>query len=110
MTNRHSKRLVPDIPVHSAPLPAPHPLRYIWSPMATLTVPEIRNFVAGGWHAPSSPSGLALTNPATGEPLGNAPAGSVEEVNAAVEAAQAAFPAWRATPPGDRVQFLFKLK
>ncbi len=78
--------------------------------MATLTVPEIRNFVAGGWHAPSSPSGLALTNPATGEPLGNAPAGSAEEVNAAVEAAQAAFPAWRATPPGDRVQFLFKLK
>ena len=28
----------------------------------------------------------------------------------AVHAAQAAFPAWRATPPPDRVQFLFKLK
>ncbi len=78
--------------------------------MATLIHPEIRNFVAGDWRASADPSGLVLTNPATGEPLGNAPAGSAEEVNAAVEAAQAAFPAWRATPPGDRVQYLFKLK
>jgi malonate-semialdehyde dehydrogenase (acetylating) / methylmalonate-semialdehyde dehydrogenase len=78
--------------------------------MATATTTEIRNFVAGNWRAPADPSGLALTNPATGEPLGNAPAGSAAEVNAAVEAAQAAFPAWRATPPGDRVQYLFKLK
>ncbi|MGB6194169.1 MAG: CoA-acylating methylmalonate-semialdehyde dehydrogenase [Terracidiphilus sp.] len=78
--------------------------------MATLTTPEIRNFVAGAWRTPSDPSGLALTNPATGEPLGNAPAGSADDVNAAVDAAQAAFPAWRSTPAGDRVQYLFKLR
>src|SRR6202142_2814429 len=32
------------------------------------------------------------------------------DVDAAVQAAAAAFPAWRRTPPGERVQYLFKLK
>jgi malonate-semialdehyde dehydrogenase (acetylating)/methylmalonate-semialdehyde dehydrogenase len=78
--------------------------------MSPLTHPEIRNLIGGAWLRPSSLDGLELLNPATGEPLGQAPPGSVTEVNAAVEAAQAAFPAWRATPAADRVQFLFKLK
>ena len=78
--------------------------------MATLASPAIRNFVGGAWQASASQPGLDLTNPATGEPLGQSPSGSASEVNAAVSAAHAAFPAWRATPPGDRIQFLFKLK
>jgi malonate-semialdehyde dehydrogenase (acetylating) / methylmalonate-semialdehyde dehydrogenase len=77
--------------------------------MATATMTSVRNFVGGNWREPA-PDGLELFNPATGEPLGRAPAGSAAEVEAAVEAAQAAFPAWRATPAGDRVQYLFKLK
>src|ERR1700761_1462076 len=78
--------------------------------MATLTSLEIRNFVGGSWQSSASESGIDLINPATGESLGKSPAGSAAEVDAAVAAAQAAFPAWRATPPGDRIQFLFKLK
>jgi malonate-semialdehyde dehydrogenase (acetylating) / methylmalonate-semialdehyde dehydrogenase len=82
--------------------------------MITLTTTAIRNFIGGQWREPASsdtsPAGLELINPATGEPLGRAPAGSDAEVDAAVEAAYAAFPAWRATPAGDRVQYLFKLK
>ncbi len=78
--------------------------------MSTLTTTEIRNFIGGQWVAPTSDAGLELTNPATGEPLGRSPSGSAAEVDDAVRAAQAAFPAWRATPPPDRVQFLFKLK
>jgi malonate-semialdehyde dehydrogenase (acetylating)/methylmalonate-semialdehyde dehydrogenase len=78
--------------------------------MATLASPAIRNFVGGAWQASASQPGLDLTNPATGESLGQSPSGSAAEVNAAVSAAHAAFPAWRATPPGDRIQFLFKLK
>jgi malonate-semialdehyde dehydrogenase (acetylating)/methylmalonate-semialdehyde dehydrogenase len=91
-------------------LQAHHPLRYIDIPMATLIATEIRNFFAGQWQAPTSEAGLELTNPATGEPLGRSPAGSAAEVDAAVNAAHAAFPSWRATPAADRVQFLFKLK
>ncbi|HSZ17659.1 MAG TPA: aldehyde dehydrogenase family protein, partial [Terracidiphilus sp.] len=78
--------------------------------MTTLTSLEIRNFVGGKWQSATSAPGLELTNPATGESLGQSPSGSAAEVDTAVQAAQAAFPAWRATPPGDRVQFLFKLK
>lgn len=57
-----------------------------------------------------SNDGLELMNPATGEPLGRSPEGLAAEVDAAVNAAHAAFPDWRAMPAGDRVQFLFKLK
>ncbi len=71
---------------------------------------QIRNFIGGQWLAPTSEPGLELINPATGESLGRSPAGSEAEVDAAVQAAQAAFPAWRAMPAGDRVQYLFKLK
>jgi len=78
--------------------------------MTTLTQTAVRNFIGGHWHAPTSEGGLELFNPATGEPLGHAPVGSAAEVDAAVEAAHAAFPAWRALPAVDRVQFLFKLK
>ncbi|HTB96038.1 MAG TPA: CoA-acylating methylmalonate-semialdehyde dehydrogenase [Terracidiphilus sp.] len=78
--------------------------------MTTLTSPEVRNYINGKWQTPSSAPGLELTNPATGEPLGRSPEGSAAEVDAAVSAAQTAFPAWRALPAGDRVQFLFKLK
>ena len=86
-------------------------LSYIEIPMVTtLTSPEVRNFIGGQWSAPSSAIGLELTNPATGEALGHSPAGSATEVDAAVQAAHAAFASWRATPAVDRVQFLFKLK
>ena len=60
--------------------------------MATLASPAIRNFVGGAWQASASQPGLDLTNPATGEPLGQSPSGSAAEVNAAVSAAHAAFP------------------
>jgi malonate-semialdehyde dehydrogenase (acetylating) / methylmalonate-semialdehyde dehydrogenase len=77
--------------------------------MTTLTTTAIRNFIGGNWRDAAS-DGIELFNPATGEPLGHAPAGSVADVDAAVQAAQAAFPAWRATPAADRIQHLFKLK
>jgi malonate-semialdehyde dehydrogenase (acetylating)/methylmalonate-semialdehyde dehydrogenase len=83
--------------------------------MTTLASPEIRtleirNFIGGNWQKSTSAPGLDLTNPATGEPLGQSPSGSAAEVDGAVAAAHAAFPAWRATPAADRIQFLFRLK
>ncbi|KQQ91700.1 CoA-acylating methylmalonate-semialdehyde dehydrogenase [Massilia sp. Leaf139] len=47
-------------------------------------------------------------NPALGEPCAKVTLASVDEVNAAVFAAQAAFPAWSATPPLARARILFK--
>src|SRR4029077_9451301 len=47
---------------------------------------------------------------ATGELLASVPMADAAEVATVVEAAAAAFPEWRRTPPEDRIQPLFKLK
>ena len=70
----------------------------------------VLNYVGGVWESAPNDGGLELVNPATGEPLGRSGSGGVVEVGAAVAAAKAAFPAWRTTPVGERIQFLFRLK
>jgi malonate-semialdehyde dehydrogenase (acetylating) / methylmalonate-semialdehyde dehydrogenase len=47
-------------------------------------------------------------NPAVGEPCARVALGSAADVDAAVAAAAAAFPAWAATPPLARARILFK--
>ncbi|MYM94631.1 CoA-acylating methylmalonate-semialdehyde dehydrogenase [Duganella vulcania] len=47
-------------------------------------------------------------NPALGEPVARVALGTTEEVDAAVRAAEKAFPAWSATPPLTRARVLFK--
>jgi malonate-semialdehyde dehydrogenase (acetylating)/methylmalonate-semialdehyde dehydrogenase len=49
-------------------------------------------------------------NPATGEISGEVALASKSEVEQAIAAAEAAFPAWRDTPASKRVQVMFKLK
>mgnify|MGYP003627729565 FL=1 len=49
-------------------------------------------------------------NPATGEVASQVPLASAAELNAAVEAAKAAFPDWAATPPLTRARIMFKYK
>ncbi len=71
---------------------------------------EVLNYVGGDWRRPLSPAGLEVINPATGDLLAVSPAGDNADVEAAVQAASAAFPNWRAVPPADRVQYLFRFK
>src|SRR5215813_14275565 len=80
--------------------------------MCATAVSEIRvpHFIAGEWVNSKSTEWQDLVNPATHAPLGKVPLADAAEVNAAVEAAAAAFPEWRRTPPEDRIQPLFKLK
>jgi len=47
-------------------------------------------------------------NPALGEPVARVALGTAEEVDAAVRAAEKAFPSWSATPPLTRARVLFK--
>jgi malonate-semialdehyde dehydrogenase (acetylating)/methylmalonate-semialdehyde dehydrogenase len=70
----------------------------------------LANHVGGAWSAPASGGRLPVVNPATGQSLAEAPLSGGAEVDRAVEAAAAAFPDWRRTPAGDRVQVLFKVK
>jgi acyl-CoA reductase-like NAD-dependent aldehyde dehydrogenase len=50
-----------------------------------------------------------VLNPATEEPLAELESAGVEETDAAVERARAAYPAWRAVAPADRVRLLRRL-
>jgi malonate-semialdehyde dehydrogenase (acetylating)/methylmalonate-semialdehyde dehydrogenase len=68
------------------------------------------NFVGGSWQRADAADGIPVHNPATGEVLSTAPLSPSAAVARAVEAAQKALPAWRRTPPGDRIQPLFRLK
>src|SRR5262245_31730097 len=49
-------------------------------------------------------------NPATGEAVAEIPRSTAEEISAAVEAAQRAFPAWSKTPVIQRCKVLFKYR
>lgn len=71
---------------------------------------EILNYIGGAWQRPVSGAGLPVINPATGETIAVSPVGSQADVEAAVQAAAAAFPEWRAVPPAERIQYLFKFK
>ena len=70
----------------------------------------LANHVGGAWSAPATDRRLPVVNPATGATLAEAPLSGGAEVDRAVEAAAAAFPDWRRTPAGDRIQVLFKVK
>jgi len=52
---------------------------------------------------------FATVNPATQEQLAEVARGGAEEVNAAVAAAKAAFPAWAAKPAAERAQIMRRL-
>ena len=71
---------------------------------------KVPNYINGQWIESNSKEWFDVTNPATGETIAKAPLSDAAEVNAAVEAAAAAYPEWRLTPPEDRIQPLFKLK
>lgn len=70
----------------------------------------ILNYIDGKWTRFSGSETLPITNPATGEPLGATPLSTGADVDAAVRAAVAAFPAWKATPAVDRARILFRFK
>jgi malonate-semialdehyde dehydrogenase (acetylating) / methylmalonate-semialdehyde dehydrogenase len=70
----------------------------------------IPNYVAGEWRPVDSSELVDVINPATGDTIARTPMGGAVEVGAAVEAASAAYPEWRRTPPQDRIQYLFRLK
>ncbi len=70
----------------------------------------IANFIAGEWVAADGADSLGNFDPASGEHLGQTPLSNRSDVDAAVQAAAAAFPEWRSTPVVERARVLFRLK
>lgn len=59
-------------------------------------------YIGGEWRPAAGPDTIAVVNPADEQVIGLVPAGTAEDVDAAVRAARAAFPGWAATPPAER--------
>jgi malonate-semialdehyde dehydrogenase (acetylating)/methylmalonate-semialdehyde dehydrogenase len=77
---------------------------------ATTQIIEVQNYFGGAWRKSSTADFVKVTNPATGEVIAHTPLSTKSDVDAAVQAAAQAFRAWRRTPAGERIQYLFKLK
>ena len=75
-----------------------------------ISEPAIANFIGGQWAYSNTTETLSVSDPATGESLGRVPLSTAADVDRAVHAAAAAFPAWRATPAVERARVLFRLK
>src|SRR5712691_3855366 len=70
--------------------------------VATATIPVL-NYIAGAWVGSSSGETTEDRNPArSDEILGNATASTAADVRHAIDAADAAFREWRATPAPQR--------
>lgn len=66
----------------------------------------LQNFIAGKYVPPLGGQYLDNYNPATGQIFSQLPDSGPEDVDAAVQAAQAAFPAWANLPPEQRHEIL----
>ncbi|MHB8565575.1 MAG: CoA-acylating methylmalonate-semialdehyde dehydrogenase [Nitrososphaerales archaeon] len=67
-------------------------------------------FINGKWKPSSSQNVQPTYNPSTGRVIARIPYVAKEEVDAAVEAAQQAFPKWSNLPITERVKYLFRMK
>ncbi|PZF73004.1 aldehyde dehydrogenase [Taibaiella soli] len=75
-----------------------------------LTAPaQISNYIGGAFKAPAEGKYIENINPATGEVYSQIPDSTIEDVNQAVAAAQAAFPKWSTTPAEEKFKILNRI-
>jgi aldehyde dehydrogenase (NAD+) len=67
-------------------------------------------YIDGAWRPATGTGTIAVVNPADEQVIGHVPAGTAEDVDAAVRAARAALPAWAATAPADRAARIAALR
>ena len=65
-------------------------------------------FIAGEWRPAAGDGRLDVVDPATGDIVTTAAAALPSDVDSAVAAARAAFPAWRDTPARERARILHR--
>ena len=73
------------------------------------TLEPCPNLIGGEW-IDSKTARTPVFNPSIGEVISECPVGNASDANAAVEAAQAAYPDWMETPPVERARILARFK
>ena len=76
--------------------------------MAT-AITALKNFIDGEYVDPAEGQTEPILNPATGEPIAEAPLSTAADVDRAVNAAKTAFDGWSTTTPGERALAMLKL-
>ena len=74
--------------------------------MKDLSLFREQAYIAGNWSDADSGEKDDVLNPATGEVLGTVPRCGQQETRKAIEAANQAMPAWKATPAKERGKIL----
>lgn len=72
--------------------------------------PKVQNYINGVFIDASSDRKLPVISPIDGDHLSDVPMSTGKDLDAAVKAAKAAFPAWSKTPIKERVQVFFRYK
>jgi malonate-semialdehyde dehydrogenase (acetylating) / methylmalonate-semialdehyde dehydrogenase len=75
-----------------------------------MTVRRLKYCVNNEWKESKTAKYMPVTNSSTGEIMAEAPCCTVDEVNSAVAAAAAAFPAWSSTPVQTRTAVMFRFR
>src|SRR5712692_10052677 len=73
-------------------------------------VERLGNFIGGRWVPSRATQYLDVHNPALGTVIAETPMSTAADVDAAVDAAKKAFPAWSETPPAVRARHLFTFR
>src|SRR5919198_1811899 len=77
--------------------------------MADTILEMYRMRIGAGWHGSSDGRTRPVLDPATGEAFAEVPEGTPEDARAALEAAQAAQPAWEALTGVQRTAYLKRI-
>ncbi|GCD46951.1 aldehyde dehydrogenase family protein [Streptomyces paromomycinus] len=67
-------------------------------------------YIDGSWRPAAGPDTIDVVNPADERVIGTVPAGTAEDIDAAVRAARAALPGWARTAPAERAARLTALR
>ncbi|MFD4630424.1 aldehyde dehydrogenase family protein [Streptomyces sp. NPDC058284] len=67
-------------------------------------------YIDGDWRPAAGTDTITVLNPADEQPIGEVPAGTAQDIDAAVRAARAALPGWAATPPAGRAAVIGALR
>ncbi|RLU92106.1 aldehyde dehydrogenase family protein [Streptomyces griseocarneus] len=67
-------------------------------------------YIGGSWRPALGTGAIDVVNPADEQVIGSVPAGSAEDIDAAVVAARAALPGWAAVPPARRGTYVAALR
>ena len=73
-------------------------------------LPVMKPYIGGEWMESESQKFNTIFDPSTGKPIAQVPQCTAAEVEKAIAAAKAAFPAWKNTPVRTRASIMMKLR